>query len=216
MAKRESAQLKWKKKRWIEIVAPEMFQNAVLGETFVDDSTKVVGRVVQVNMMNVVRNPKMQSITMRFKVTDVSGTQGVTEPLSYVMAPAAVKRLVRSRRDRIDDSFVVVTKDGKPVRMKPILVTQNNYTAAQRSALRKLVRENIAREAAQQTFADMISRIVKFDLQKDLKRICERIVRVRTFDIRSFEIDDRAKAIVEAPVDEAAETKDESAAKAEA
>jgi small subunit ribosomal protein S3Ae len=214
MAKRDASQLKWKKKKWIEISAPGIFSGASLGQALAEDPKSLIGRVIQANMMNVVRNPKMQSITMRFRITDVKDNHGVTEPISYVMSPAAVKRLVRSRRDRIDDSFVIVTKDGKKVRIKPLLVTHFNNAASKLTGIRLRAREMLSAICAEKTFEEFISNVVNFSIQKTIKKAVSTIVPIRIVEMRSFELVDgkKAKNIVEVkekPVEEASEESDE-------
>ena len=199
MAKRDSTQLKWKKKKWIDISAPTMFQGASLGQALADDPQNLIGRIIQANMMNVVRNPKMQNITMSFRINDVKEKNGSTESVSYVMAPASIKRLVRSRRDRIDDSVVVGMKD-KKVRVKPLIVTQFNNAASQQKAVRALARQELAHMCKDMTFEQFVDMVVRADVQKALKRTLSSIVPIRMVEIRAFSVVDgkKAKHVIEA------------------
>src|SRR3989344_1941834 len=52
------------KKRWIPMVASKEFDHVVLGETYVDDPEKAVGKVVRVNLMSLTNDPKKQSKTV--------------------------------------------------------------------------------------------------------------------------------------------------------
>jgi small subunit ribosomal protein S3Ae len=188
MVKRDTTQLKWKKKKWVDIEAPEIFKSVSLGHAMAEDQTKLVGRVIQANMMNVLKHPKMQSISMKFRITEVKELKGTTEPISYVMAPSAIKRLVRSRRDRIDDSFIVQTKDERKVRVKPILITHSNNSAAQRTQMRGILREQLATETAKRTYEEFVRDVVKNDLQKSIKSALAKVAPVRTIDMRAFQL----------------------------
>ncbi|MFW5746586.1 MAG: hypothetical protein ACOCWQ_03475 [Nanoarchaeota archaeon] len=188
MAKRDTSQSRWKKKKWYEVVAPKTFNSVSLGEALAEEKESLVGRKVQMNMMNVVRNPKMQSITMRFRITSVNEKTATTESFSYTMAHSALKRLVRSRRDRIDDSFVVKTKDDKNLRVKPLIITLNNNSESQRRGIRQLVRREIVRFCAERSFEDFVSEVVGFRVQRDLKKKLAKVTPVRNFEIRAFEL----------------------------
>lgn len=196
MAKRDTSQLKWKKKKWYELRAPAVFNSVSLGEALCEDTEHLVGRVIQANMMNVVRNPRMQSITMRFRVTHVADGVGHTDAYTYTMAPSSVKRLVRSRRDRLDDSFVVMTKDGKAVRIKPIVITTFNTTYGAQRAIRSMTRNEISGICEKKDFSEFIAMVVEGELQKTLKRTVGKLMPIRTVDIRAFEVVENPKHVV--------------------
>ncbi|MFT4310466.1 MAG: hypothetical protein ACMXYC_02440 [Candidatus Woesearchaeota archaeon] len=199
MARRDTSQSKWKKKKWVEVVAPQNFNAISLGHTLVEDTPHAVGRVITTNMMNVVKNPRMQSVSMKFKVIEIKEGIGHTHPVGYTMAQSAIKRLVRARRDRIDDSFVVKSKDDVLVRVKPLVITHNNYAGSQRAAVREMLRSHIATYVASHPYATFVDTVVNGTFQKETKVALQKLLPIRTVDMRAFAVVDpaRAKAIVQ-------------------
>jgi len=54
------------KKKWVKIVAPQEFNNKELGESYVYDEKSLIGKKLQVNLMNVIGNPRKQNANLIF------------------------------------------------------------------------------------------------------------------------------------------------------
>ncbi|MSR86531.1 hypothetical protein EXS74_04000, partial [Candidatus Woesearchaeota archaeon] len=108
------------KKRWYAVQAPTMFNNVVFGETCATDPSLLTGRGIKINLGTVLRATKKQNLEARFKITGVQGNACTTELISMEILPPHVKRLVKRAKKRVDDAFLVVTKDSVNVRLKPM------------------------------------------------------------------------------------------------
>ncbi len=181
-------QLKWKKKKWREILAPQSFGSQPVGESFTLDSQDLIGKTASVNLMHLTKNPRKQNITVTFKVTGVEQNKGVTKTYSYIMLPASIKRFVRAGRDRIDESFVVKTKDAQYARVKPLMISANTQAAAIRTKIRRQVVTHIRQLAAKVDFEEFVKQVVDGKVQKELKPLLDTITRLRTFEIRSIQL----------------------------
>ena len=58
---------KIKKKNWYQIVAPKIFNGAMLGETIVYDQNAMVGKTVTQNLMNLTNDSKRQNVNIKFE-----------------------------------------------------------------------------------------------------------------------------------------------------
>ena len=110
---------KVKRKRWYTVLAPALFGEKILGESYVAEPANLVGKFLSLNLMNVTGDPKKQNINAKFKVVKVADGKGHTELQSFNLLPSSVKRIVRRGRDKITDSFLCVTSDKRLVRVKP-------------------------------------------------------------------------------------------------
>ena len=128
---------KWRKKKYFPILAPKVFQERELGQTMAYEPGALHGRCVTANLMMLLGNIKKQHINITFMVNKVQGDTGLTIVQKYEIIPAAIKRKVRRQRDRIDESFRCVTKDGKVVQMKPLVITAVTTSNSVKSDLRK-------------------------------------------------------------------------------
>ncbi|MBN1792627.1 hypothetical protein JW826_02995 [Candidatus Woesearchaeota archaeon] len=184
MAKAET--LKVRKKKWFQIVAPKVFREVVVGEVPLYESDQLKGRKMGVNMMNLTGNPRNQSISVKLKVVDVKEGKGVTEVMGFESMPSAIKRIVRRGKSKVDDSFVIQTSDKKLVRIKPLVITSHNVTKSVSTALRRVMRNSIARLAQKLTYEKMIEEIITFKLQKHVQGLCSKITPVKNSEVKAF------------------------------
>jgi small subunit ribosomal protein S3Ae len=123
---------------------------------------------------------------VKLRVYEVKDGKGLTEILGYEMMPSSVKRLVRRDRTKIDDSVVVMTSDGKKVRIKPLLITNSVVNAPVATSIRNKVRNNLARFAAKLTYDKLVEEILTYKIQKYLGNLAADITPIRTSEIRAF------------------------------
>ncbi len=177
-----------KKKKWVQIIAPKLFSEQVLGESFVGEVDELMGRSAKVSLMVLTNDPQKQAISVSFKVIGVDNGRAVTELVSYKLLPAAAKKLMRRRRSKIDDSFVIETKDKKVLRVKPMIVTRTRARGAVMAALRMLERAYIAKMVSQMDMDTFVREVVQKKLQQGLGQALRKLCPVGVCEIRQFEI----------------------------
>lgn len=188
-AKKSSKEtLKWKKKKWVKIVAPKEFKSASLGESLVMAPENLVGKTVESNLMTITGDMKKQNINVKFCINSIKDGQAVTSLKSYNVIPSAVKRMVRRARDRIDHSFVAETKDGAKVRVKPILITAANTSNSVLTMLRKKTEALITKHLSKTKKDDIITEVLNHKLQSELKKHLKDVYPLRVCEIRKIEV----------------------------
>lgn len=185
MAQTTSA-LKKKKKKWISILASKEFNNVELGETFVDENEKVIGKVVCANMMNLVRDAKKQNIQLYFIVTDIKDNIANTDMYGYEMVNAFIKRFSKKAKERIDNSFDCVSQNNVKFKIKPILMTKGVAHKSVATSLRKKSEELISGYAKQTPFTEIMKSVMLGNIQKDLKTELKKIYPLNSCIIKSL------------------------------
>jgi len=183
MVKRKAASRK-RKKTWYKILAPKEFNTAVIGETLADDSNALVGKTVSANLMSIFNDPRKQNVKAKFKVVSVSEGKALTEFFSYELLGSYLKRMIRKKRSRVDDSFVCETKEGVKLRIKPIALTRNKVQKSVLFGIRKLMKEEVVKECNSKTLGSFILEVVSIRLQKSLKGKLSKIHPIAFFDLR--------------------------------
>jgi small subunit ribosomal protein S3Ae len=178
----------WKKKRWFELIAPKMFKNQTLGETLVAEPDKMMKKPIKVSMMSLTGDMKKQHINIKFEVYNISENKAYTKVVGYEFGPASIKRLVRRRRKRVDDSYICNTKDNIKVRIKPFFVTRAETNKSVMTSMRKLSKTFIEKFAAERKCDDLIYDIIDYRLQRELRKVLAKIYPLRTCEIRNFSI----------------------------
>ena len=194
--KRKTSNVRVKKKKWYPIFAPKQFQESLLGETYVSETTDIDGKFITANLSTIMKKMRKQNVNIHFKVTSVKDGKGYASIIGYSLINAAVKRLVRRGRDKIADSFIAKTKDKKVMRLKPLIISMNKGTKSVQSALRlearKIIREFVFTKTVDEVFAE----IIEGRLAKQIKESIGKIAPVKTVEFRIVKLEENTNVIV--------------------
>lgn len=175
MAKASKSTAQVKKKRWVSIIAPKVFNEVELGHTYVNEAQEAIGRIVKVSVMQLTGEPQKQYVSLGFEIMAASGERLMTSIRYYKILPNALRRLVRRRKEKFDESVIATTKDGKRVIIKPFVVTRYKCTGSILAALRNAVRKSAVEIAAtldhEQFFLDTINGKVQKGMYDGLDKI---------------------------------------------
>lgn len=174
------------KKKWVPIRASKHFSENQIGESFVADEKTLLGRHVNVSLMTIIGDPQRQAVHVDFKITDVSNGVAKTELVGFSYLPAAVKKFMRRRKEKLVDSFVVLSQDGIYVRIKPLAVTRGRTTGIVLANLQKLMRAYIAKQLSQITFDAFVKAVIEKKFQQALAAQLSRIYPVGACEMRQF------------------------------
>ncbi len=189
MAKTKDQQLmlKWKRKKWFTVKA-RAFNNKEIGQAMAESPEQLIGRFVTMNMMYLTNDPRKQGINVLFKITKTEGSNGIAEVYGYNLINAMIKRLVRKRTKRVDDSFILKTKDNKYVIVKPFIVTRTRVSRNVRSAIRKFTRTYLLNYFEHHTYEDFVKNVLNDSLVNELKSKLYKITPILHTFIRVFKL----------------------------
>ncbi len=173
--KKKVSRIKSTKKAWYRIVAPKLFAQKEMGEVYLATPEVAVGRALKVNLREITGNIKDQNAYMCFEVVSVNGSTLETKVIGYELTTSYVKRMVRKNCDRMDDYFVVVTKDGVKLVIKTfMLTTYRTHRSVQvqlRSMLQKGLREEVSKSEFELLILNMVASKIQYGLKKKLSKI---------------------------------------------
>lgn len=183
MAVQTSADRK-KRKKWYTVIATKDFQEMHLGETLAEEPQELIGRHLHLNLMTLLNDPKKQSITVHFKIESVKGDIGVATLVHYQLNNSYLKRMVRKTSNKVEESFLLTTKDGQLCRIKPVLFTRNKVNNSTLTSIRKKAEEHLKQVAQQLTLVELFSLVVSNKLQMELKGALRKIYPVSSCEIK--------------------------------
>lgn len=179
---------KAKKKRWFPVYTSKDFGERFIGEIPALGPESLIKKTLKINLMNVTGNPKNQNTNLKFEITNIEAGRAYATPVSYVMIPSTLKRLIRRRKTRIDDSFTVLTADKKLIRVKPLILTNSLVTKSVHSALRTLLRNSLTELVSKTKYADLYDHIIGYQIQRTLRNILKKVHPLSICEIRSIEL----------------------------
>jgi len=184
---KKSAKQIIKKKKWITIFAPKSMGEVPLGESFLEDTSSVVGRTVKVNLMQVTGDVKNQNAEVKFEITGAQENKLETRITGYYFSAATIKRFMRRHTSRIDDSLVILTQDGVKIVIKPFALTKSKVTRSVEYTLRLTMKEELMNLVKKTTYEALFSSVLKYQLQKELREKLNKIYPVKNMEVRVLE-----------------------------
>lgn len=172
------------KKKWVSILAGFPFENAVIGETYIAEPEKLVGRPVTVNMAVLTDDPQRQKINCVFKISKLDGQNLLTEFTGYHFIPSSLRKLVRRGKDKVEDSFDAVTADGKKLRVKPFIITRGKIKGSVAASLHKAQRAFLLKTISSKKFEELVRELVQHKIQHELSAAVKKIYPAAAAEIR--------------------------------
>jgi len=182
--KSSRASSKVKKKRWFTIVSPKILGEKPVGESYLVDPETSVGRTIKVNLMQVTGDVKNQNASVKFQISEAKENKLMTKIIGYNFSSSTIKRFVRRKMSRIDDSLVIRTKDDVLVRIKPFCLTRGKISRAVQYNMRASMKEELIGLIKETNYEDLFSNTLKYKIQKELKDKLSKVYPVRTLEIR--------------------------------
>ena len=201
-AKKKVSKIKVKKKIWYKVIAPKIFAQKEIGESYLSDPAKAVGRKLSVNLKELTGNIKSQNVYIGFQIVNVNGNTLNTSITSYELTPAYVKRVVRKNTNRVDDYCILTTKGGKKVVVKSLMVTGVKTQKSKHTGLRKKLQELLAEEFKKNSFDNLVSLLVNRKLLFSLKKNLDKIYPLKEVTVRVMKLQEKGLVQEEVVVDD--------------
>lgn len=178
--------VKKKKKVWYSIQSPKDFGDFAIAETLASEPNLLVGRVVEVNLMELTNDAKKQNVQLTFKITEVKEKTAHSDLIRYNLTPSYIRRMMRKERAKVEDSFVAQTKDNIKIRIKPAIITKAKTQRSVLTSIRKKAREFIVEVLKEQTYADFISDVISTKTQKSLREQLKKIYPIAMLEFKTI------------------------------
>ena len=182
--KKEKEKIKKKKKKWYTILASSEFNKQVIAETISSDPKSLIGRTIKFSLMNLTREIKHQNIKIIFSINSVNENNALTEVVGYELVPSFIKRITRTAREKIDDVNTYETKNNIKLVLKLLIMTKSKTKRSILSNLRHKSKEFLTAKIQKQDYSELITSLITYTLQKELKSTLSKIYPVAVCDVR--------------------------------
>lgn len=179
----------WKAKQWYNLVAPEMFGKANIGETVADVPEKLVGRVIEVTLGELTNDLSKQNIKLLLKVDSVGGDSAYTKFTGHQLTQDYLRSLVKRSTSNIETNISVSTKDGYTIRVKPSCYTIKRARANQVKAIRAVMNNVIIAKAKEMDLEQFVQEVVTGKLSASIYHDVKPIYPLRRVEVRKTEIE---------------------------
>ena len=176
-----------KKKKKLYLVLSKEFNNQEIGETLASEDSLILGRSLEVSLAQLTNDPKTQNVKIRFKIIEVKDGKGYAELRDYSILQTYIKRVVKPGREKVEDSFGLVTKDGVKIRVKPLLLTKSVTQKSVLANMRKKTRNFFGQYCSKNDYSNLLQDLFSHNVQKDLKGLLNKVYPLSVCEIRQFQ-----------------------------
>ena len=160
MAQKKRTADKWKKKKWFEVFAPAALDKKKIAETMAEKPELLIGRTLSMSLRDVTGEIKKGHVRLLLKINDVQGQKAYTQLAGHSIMPAHVGRLVRRNTSKVQVVKDLTTKDALKARVKAVTVTYRKVPRDKKTAIRKIMLDNLGEMASQKNYDELIQEFI--------------------------------------------------------
>ncbi|MFC2143199.1 hypothetical protein ACFLQN_02265 [Candidatus Aenigmatarchaeota archaeon] len=176
------------KKKWFQIIAPDMFRNKPVGETFAFDGNQLIGRKIEVSLVTLMKEYSRFYVKMIFQIDRVEEDKAYTRLVGHDVMRERIYRMVQRRTRRVDVVQDVKTKDNFDMRIKTMIILNRRVNTSIKHTARAKAFDLVEKISQKYTMEELMQFIIRGELQKTLKKECSKIYPVSQAEIRKTEI----------------------------
>ena len=179
---------KWRSKDWYSIVSPSYFGGSELGSVPADDSSKLIGRVVDSTLYDLTNDFAHQYLKMFFQVSEVEGKTARTFFKGHEYSRDYLRSLVRRRTTRVDIIDNITTKDGYQMRLAVSAFTIARIRTTQEHTVRAMMKKIVEGKAKELTFDQYVQEVVLGKIASDIYNEAKKVTPLRHVGIRKSKL----------------------------
>ena len=178
---------KSKTKQWFSVIAPKVFNEMELAKAMGIDEDSLMNRRIGLSVMELTNDFSKYYMKFYFKIKKVEGDKAFSEFNGSECMRDFISRMVLRRARRIDTVQDLVTKDGKKITVKGIMISRRIKSNVEK-AIRARIKEMIKSEVENLTLDEFIRKILSDEMKNKILKECRKIYPVRNFEIRKTKV----------------------------
>jgi len=174
-------------KEWYVLLAPKLFKEKEIGETPVGDAKTLIGRRIDVYLINLIDDLSKYYIKFYFKVKEIKDDKAYTEFAGFECLRDYISRMIRYGIKRIDIVQNLTTSDKAKLRIKTIIITSKKMKKNVEVDLKKFVEEKMKKNIETNTLNEFIEKTINDNFKNSILDEGSKIYPIRIFEIRKVE-----------------------------
>ncbi len=171
---------KWREKRWVQVYAPDSFNNVPIAYVPITDDENAVGRVLEVTLYDILKgDPSQHQFKIYFQINNVEGDKATTIFKRYEYSKEFLRSLVRRGSSKVNFSIDVKTKDGYIFRIKLLALTHRQLNTSRQHALRLIAQDVIRKTIPEMTIDQFVQATCYSKINSDIMAAFKKVIRVR-------------------------------------
>ena len=187
MATQKGAE-KWKTKAWLDVKAPDILGNEVIGSVPAATPEAAVGRVLKVSLAWITHNANHSFLTVGLRINQALNNVATTQ-IDYLESQFSyLHSLIRRHSDAIYTYDALKSKDGGDVVVKLLITTRSKTPYSKRHAIRKELSLFLNEYLNSHTRDEFVKSLLANELQGEGMKRLSKIAPISKFEIKRIEL----------------------------
>jgi len=186
---------KWREKRWVNVYAPDSFNNVPIAYIPITDDENAKGRVIEVTLFDILKgDPSQHQYKMYFQINKVEGEKATTIFKRYEYSKEFLRSLIRRGSSRITFMLEAKTKDGYIFRIKVIALTHRKLNTSRKHAFRLIAKDVMEKTIPQMTIDQFVQATCYGKINSDIMAATKKVIRMRHVGLEKVKLVRTAEA----------------------
>lgn len=186
---------KWREKRWVNVYAPDSFNNVPIAYIPITDDENAKGRVIEVTLFDILKgDPSQHQYKMYFQINKVEGEKATTIFKRYEYAKEFLRSLIRRGSSRITFMLEAKTKDGYIFRIKVLALTHRKLNTSRKHAFRLIAKDVMEKTIPQMTIDQFVQATCYGKINSDIMAATKKVIRMRHIGLEKVKLVRTAEA----------------------
>jgi len=177
MAKKQNSKLKLRKgkKRWFPVLGPKSYNETEITRITAYDPESLLNRHITIILKALTNSARDSNVSIKLKINQVKGDTAYTDNIGIETSDNQVSRFSRRKSTRILNVFNTKDKNDNSIKLKTVILVNENITRAKQNELRlfseSLINKKLSKSTYNEVFTSDFIKKLSFSIKKDLKPI---------------------------------------------
>ncbi|NWG09591.1 MAG: 30S ribosomal protein S3ae [Nitrososphaerales archaeon] len=188
-ARRGKVRDKWREKSWITVETPQSFGSLVIAQIPASDPEKVLGRVVETTLFDILKqDPQQYSIKLYFQTVKVEENRALTILKGQEYSRDYLRSLVRRGSSMVNLIKDYTTLDGYKIRVYVVAFTQFRVNSSRKRAIREAMDKVLSDKIAKTTYDLFSQEVVYGKVGEDIFTEAKKVTQIRQLGVRKVKL----------------------------
>ena len=186
---------KWKEKKWVNVVAPDSFNNVYIGYVPITDDENAKGRILEVTLWDILKgDPSQHQYKIIFQIDEVKDTKAKTVFKRYEYSKELLRSLIRRGSSKVNFNIDIQTKDNYVFRIKMIALTHRQLNTSRQHQLRLIAKDVIEKTVPTMDIDGFVQATCYGKINSDIMAAAKKVIKLRHVGLEKVKLIKTASA----------------------
>ena len=185
---------KWKEKKWVNVIAPDSFNNVNIGYVPITDDENAKGRILEVTLWDILKgDPSQHQYKIYFQIDSVEDNKAKTIFKKFEYSKEFLRSLVRKGSSKINFVIDIETKDHYIFRIKVLALTHRQLNTSRQHQLRLIAQDVIKKTVPSMDIDGFVQATSYGKINSDIMGAAKKVIKLRHVGLEKVKLIKTAK-----------------------